>query len=98
MKTSRTYLFTIAVSFLAAAIAQAEEVGQPAAKCESNAESKAIYEGGADNGTVVRLTIPDLKVETFARLSPPSRSSRIASPHWSSLIGTGTGAEAARKQ
>ena len=94
MRTTRIYMFTIAVSFLASAIAQAEEVEQLAAKCES----KAIYEGRADNGTVVRLTIPDLKVETFARVPPQSRSSHIASPHWSALIGTGTGAEAARKQ
>jgi hypothetical protein len=94
MRTTCIYLFTLAASLLAGAAAHAEKVEQPTARCEG----KVIYEGGADDGTVVRLTIPDLRVETFARLSQPSRSRRMASPHWSSLIGTGAGAEAARKQ
>lgn len=90
MRSTRIYMFAITASLLASAFAQADEVGQPAEK----RESKAVYQGVADNGTVVRLTIPDPKVETFERLSP---SSHIAPPHWSSLFGTGTAAEAERK-
>ena len=93
MRSTRIYMFAITASLLTGAFAQADEVGQPAEK----RESKAVYEGVADNGTVVRLTIPDPKVETFERLSPPGHRSQITPPHWSSLFGTGKAADAERQ-
>jgi hypothetical protein len=92
MKITRTYMFAIAATLLAGEIVHADEIEQIAEKRPST----AVYEGVAVNGTVVRLTIPDHNVETFERLSPP-RSTIQAAPHWSSLFGTGTAAEAERE-
>jgi len=92
MKSIRISMFAITAILLTGAIAQADETGQTAEKRAST----AVYEGVAESGTVVRLTIPDHRIEIFERLAP-AKSSIHAAPHWSSLFGSGKAAQAERK-
>ena len=52
----------------------------------------AVYEGVDERGRIVRLTVPDVTVETFDRVSQPKAAS-YPKLHWTALIGTGTAAE-----
>jgi hypothetical protein len=91
VKVIRTGAFAIAASLLAAAIAHSEEAPDRTGPCDS----KAIYAGVDDSGRVLRLTISDLRVDTWRRLS--SRPSS-AEPHWTALIGTGRALEESAKR
>jgi hypothetical protein len=79
--------------FPGGSISQADQVEQPAKGCED----KAVYEGLDDKGRVVRLTLSDLHVQAFERVTPPSAAGH-SEPHCSSLFGTGTAAEAERQK
>ena len=91
MKTTQIYMLAIAASFLGGSISHADEVGQRA----EGRKNQAVYEGLDDRGRVVRLTISDLHVETFERITALSVAGH-SEPHWSSLFGTGAAAEAER--
>jgi hypothetical protein len=89
VKSTRIYMSAIAACLMASGIAHAAGVERP----QGSQQDKAVYEGVDDKGNVVRLTICDERVKTFVRIRP-SRQASHAKPHWSSLFGTGQGAEA----
>jgi hypothetical protein len=88
MQARKLLLLPAAASLLLGAIAHADDASR---STDGNA-SKAVYEGEDAQGRVVRLTISDISVETFNRVSPP-KAVRYPEPHWSSRIGTGTAAD-----
>jgi hypothetical protein len=88
----RQICLATAAGVLFGAMAKAGEGGPHV----GNPISKAIYEGVDAKGRLVCLTISGLDVETFSRVRVENRAAQ-AVPHWSSLIGTGTAAQAERK-
>jgi hypothetical protein len=80
----RTYLLVAASSLFIAALVRAD----PPTQAPSPTTVNAVYEGLDDQGRVVRLTLPDVRVETFERVSPPA-TKRYPEPHWSARFGTG---------
>lgn len=90
MRAIKMFMVSTGASLILAA-AHAEDPSQVAA---GNA-GKAVYEGLNAQGEIVRLTVSDARVETFERVSPP-KVRHYPEPHWTSRIGTGTGAELER--
>ena len=88
---SRQIYLAVAASVLFGTMAQAGDSGPPVDK----PMSKAVYEGVDAQGRLIRLTISDLEVATFSRVHPESPPEHTV-PHWTSLIGTGTAAQAER--
>jgi hypothetical protein len=93
MKAPRIYVAAVPASLPGGSISRADEVGRGAEGCAN----KAVYEGLDDKGRVIRLTISNLHVDAFERVTPPG-AARHPEPHWSSLFGTGTAAEAERQK
>ena len=96
MKLTRTKVtpawgFAIAAIFLAADTAHADDSPDRAELCDR----KAIYEGVDDRGRVLRLTISDLRVDSWRRHSIPASR---AEPHWTAFIGTGRALEEKARQ
>jgi hypothetical protein len=91
MRAIKMFMVSIGATLFLAAVAHAEDPSHLAA---GNAE-KAVYEGVNAQGQIVRLTVSDARVETFERVSPP-KVRHYPEPHWTSRIGTGTGAELER--
>jgi hypothetical protein len=91
MQAFRMFMVSTGTSLLLAAVAHAEDPSHLAAE---NA-GKAVYEGLNAQGEIVRLTVSDARVETFERVSPP-KDRHYPEPHWTSRIGTGTGAQLER--
>jgi hypothetical protein len=63
--------------------------GHPLCKADEPAKV-AVYQGLDDRGNLVRLTIADIKVETFQRLPDPTARARPPDPDWTARIGAGT--------
>ena len=87
MKLTRTHVTpawasAIAATFLTANIAHAEDAPSRTGLCET----EAIYEGVDDSGRVLNLTLSDVRVDSWRRLSNPASD---AEPHWTAFIGTG---------
>ncbi len=71
--------------------------GHPSAEASGEASpqasAQAVYEGVNADGSRIRLTLADSAPAVLVRID---RGAALASPHWTSLIGTGTAASIER--
>jgi hypothetical protein len=89
MKTIRLSLPIIVVSFLTSTGAHAADDAR--AKTDSLGKC-AVYQGTDPRGRLVQLTIADIDVPEFVRVSAEARHTRYPELHWSSQIGAGKAA------
>jgi hypothetical protein len=92
MKGVKLFVLSAASSLLLGAVAQAQDAAPP----RQAAGAKVVYEGTDAQGRVVRLTIPDVGVETLARVSQDASRPRYPELHWTARIGTGSAASLER--
>jgi hypothetical protein len=92
MKATKLFVLSVASSLLLGAVAQAQDAAPPA----QVTVAKVVYEGTDAQGRVVRLTIPNVSVATFVRVSQDPNRPRYPGLHWTSQIGTGSAASLER--
>jgi hypothetical protein len=89
MKAIRFSLPIIVVCFLTSTGAHAADDAQT--RTDSSGKC-AVYQGTDPRGRLVQLTISDIDVPEFVRISPDAGHTRYPQLHWSSQIGAGKAA------
>jgi hypothetical protein len=85
----RKLLLAAAATLPLVSLAHADDAACPA----DGTASHVVYEGKDIQGRIVRLTTPDVSVQTFDRVSSP-KAATSANAHWTSRIGAGIATEA----
>jgi hypothetical protein len=89
MKTTHWLLPVVATAFFVGAAAQAADRTQE--KTDSP-QGRALYRGTDPTGRIVQLSVADIGVPEYVRISTDASHARSPELHWSAKFGTGNAA------